>query len=242
MTQAWYQTWFNSPFYHILYKSRDEAEAQKSIDHLLDVLRLPAHARILDLACGKGRHSRYLAGKGFQVTGVDLSERSIQHARQFESEQLEFYVHDMRKSFRINYFDAVFNLFTSFGYFDSEAENNAVLAHAASNLVAGGWMVLDYFNSPYIRGHLMNREVKTVDGIDFHLSKEITGRRVLKTIQFRAGGEDHVFTESVRLYELADFERMFEQNNLKIRFVFGDYQLNPYVRESSRRLIILAKK
>ena len=125
-TKQWYASWFDTPYYHILYKDRDYSEARGFMDNLTDYLNIPECGKILDLACGKGRHSVYLNTLGYHVTGVDLSEQSITHAKQFENENLKFDVHDMSKAYP-DTFDAVFNLFTSFGYFNQESTNIQVL-------------------------------------------------------------------------------------------------------------------
>ena len=124
MDQPWYRNWFNSPYYHKLYFQHDELEAREFIARLTNYLSIPAGARILDVACGRGRHSRILAEKGFFVTGIDLSAESIAYARQFENDHLEFFEHDMRLPFRGNYFDFTFNFFTSFGYFKTRREHD----------------------------------------------------------------------------------------------------------------------
>ncbi|MFS8082300.1 MAG: class I SAM-dependent methyltransferase, partial [Ginsengibacter sp.] len=111
----WFKEWFNSPYYHKLYFNRDKVEAADFINRLVGYLNPPADSKMLDMACGKGRHSIQLASKGFDVTGVDLSEDSILSAKKFENNHLHFFVHDMRLPFWINYFDYGFNFFTSFG-------------------------------------------------------------------------------------------------------------------------------
>src|SRR5436190_18774056 len=103
--KPWFKDWFNSPYYHQLYFNRDEHEASAFINKLIDHLQPPVGSKMLDVACGKGRHSLQLATKGFDVTGIDLSEDSIREALQYESETLHFYQHDMRREFWINYFD-----------------------------------------------------------------------------------------------------------------------------------------
>ena len=120
MEREWFEQWFDTKYYHILYKDRDHEEARRFIDTLIKYLSPVPNSRILDLACGKGRYSVFLADKGFEVTGIDLSVQSIEYARQFENDHLSFYTHDMRLPFRINYFDYVFNFFTSFGYFEED--------------------------------------------------------------------------------------------------------------------------
>src|SRR5215217_3506504 len=125
--KEWYKSWFNSPYYHKLYFERGDGEAQNFIGALMNYFKPAPGSLMLDVACGKGRHSKILAGYGYDVTGFDLSEDSIQYAKQFEQEHLHFYQHDMRLPFWINYFDYAFNFFTSFGYFATRREhNNAV--------------------------------------------------------------------------------------------------------------------
>ena len=80
-TKQWYASWFDTPYYHILYKDRDYTEAQGFMDNLTNYLNIPEGGKILDLACGKGRHSVYLNSLGYDVTGVDLSEKSINHTK-----------------------------------------------------------------------------------------------------------------------------------------------------------------
>src|SRR6185503_17631025 len=122
--QAWYKDWFNSPFYHKLYFERDEKEADAFIKKLIDRLKPAPGSRMLDVACGWGRHSRILASMGFSVIGIDLSPDSIALAHQYENENLSFFVHDMRLPFWGNYFDYAFNFFTSFGYFKTRREHD----------------------------------------------------------------------------------------------------------------------
>ena len=123
----WFTSWFNTPYYHILYKDRNDDDAQLFMRNITEFLQLPKTTHILDLPCGKGRHSVFLNSLGYTVTGGDLSENSINYAKQFANDSsLDFHVHDMRDSFT-NSYDAIFNLFTSFGYFEDDAEDIKVL-------------------------------------------------------------------------------------------------------------------
>lgn len=242
MKKEWFASWFDSPYYHLLYKNHDEREAQTAIDHLLKALQLPPGARVLDLACGKGRHARYLAEKGYEVTGLDISSSSISFARQFEHERLSFFQHDMRKPFRIRYFDAVVNFFTSFGYFDTERDHLLAMQSTAAGLKTGGILLIDFFNAEWVRRRLMPEEVKTVDGIDFHLRRFIEKGQVYKTVEFTASGRAYAFQERVRLFTLADFEALFAASGLQLRQTFGAYTLAPFQADESPRLIMLAAK
>jgi SAM-dependent methyltransferase len=242
MKKEWFASWFDSPYYHTLYKQRDENEAKRVVDNLLTVLRLPPGARVLDLACGKGRHSRHLAEKGFDVTGLDISASSIAFARQFEHEHLTFYQHDMRLPFRINFFDAVLNMFTSFGYFDNDLDHLRSLKNAQRGLKPGGQLLLDYFNAEWVRRNVVRAEVKTVDNIEFHLKKNIRGGYVYKTVDFRTGGRHFEFRERVRLFTLTDFREIFDAAGLQFNAAYGDYEMNPYSPNHSKRLIVSALK
>src|SRR6476620_2033836 len=123
MKKEWFSSWFDTPYYHILYKNRDYSEASLFIDNITRFLDLKPNADCWDLCCGKGRHSIYLNKKGYRVIGTDLSAQSITEANKNANDTLEFYSHDMRHLFRTNYFDAVFNLFTSFGYFETRHDD-----------------------------------------------------------------------------------------------------------------------
>jgi len=242
MQQQWFETWFDSPYYHILYKHRDDTEAQLFMDNLIKYIKPTEDAQILDLACGKGRHSRYLADKDLYVTGVDLSEQSILDARKHEHEQLDFYTHDMRKVFRTNYFDYLINLFTSFGYFESEEENQYVVNAMASNLKENGTLVIDFLNAEKVIQNLVQREIKHIDGIDFVITKEVKNGFINKNINFSDAGKDYSYMESVKALYLKDFEIYFRNAGLKVTSVFGDYQLNSFDANTSDRLIFVCKK
>ncbi|MDX1279344.1 class I SAM-dependent methyltransferase [Oceanihabitans sediminis] len=238
--KEWFASWFDSPFYHILYKDRDYAEAQLFMDNLTNYLNLPEGGKILDLACGKGRHSIYLNSVGFDVTGVDLSENSIAHAKQFENETLHFEVHDMCKPYS-QQFDAVFNLFTSFGYFKNEEDNLKTIEAIKSNLNEYGFGVIDFMNSEYVIDNLVPEDVKVVDGIAFHQKRSVQDGYIIKDISFTVDDEDYSFQERVRGFTLAEFEELFEKAGVYLLDVFGDYKLGKFHANKSERLIMIFK-
>lgn len=239
-TQKWYASWFDSAFYHILYKDRDDTEAQHFMDTLTNYLNLPEDGSILDLACGKGRHSVYLNSLGYNVTGADLSENSINYAKQFENDTLQFEVHDMCQPHK-KQFDAVFNLFTSFGYFEHEADNLNTIMAIHENLNASGFGVIDFLNSDYVINNLVDENIKTVDGIDFHLKRRLEDGYIIKDIAFSTEGEDYNFQERVRAFTLNDFETLFEQAGVHLLDVFGDYKLKQFNKKTSERLVMIFK-
>jgi len=242
MPKKWFQNWFSSPYYHILYHQRNDEEAEFFIDNLCAFLKPAVNSQLLDIACGRGRHSVYLNKKGYDVTGIDLSNASIKFAQQFENENLQFYVHDMRNAFYINYFNIAFNLFTSFGYFETEKDHVNALKAFNKSLKRSGILVLDYFNSEKIVRNLAHQEVKHVDGIDFYITKKVANGKIIKSISFEHKNKDFSFKEEVKAFSKSDFEKMFEKSGFKVLNHFGDYALNPFDEIKSDRLIFICQK
>ncbi len=242
--QAWYQNWFNSPYYHKLYFERDVQEAEEFIKRLIKKLQPSPGSRMLDVGCGKGRHSISLSEMGYAVTGIDISEDSIKHARQFENESLEFYQHDMRLPFRINYYDYLLNFFTSFGYFNTRREHDDTMRTFAGSLRKDGILVIDYLNVHYAEESIIHHEEKKVGDTTFtlrrwhdddHFYKKIIIEDSLLTDQL-------VFTEKVAKFTIGDFTEMLSFQGMQVQEVFGDYNLTRYDLNKSPRLILIAKK
>ena len=236
----WYASWFDSPYYHILYKDRDYEEAQLFMDNITNYLNLPEDAKILDLACGKGRHSVYLNTLGYDVTGADLSEHSITAALKNANGKLHFKVHDMRMPFDEK-FDAVFNLFTSFGYFEDDNDNLKTLIAIRDSLSEYGFAVIDFMNVISVIENLVPEEVKTVEGIDFHIKRYHLDGHIYKEIDFTDKGKIFHFTEKVQALTLEDFENMMEQSGIDLLDIFGDYKLRKFSKKDSERLILIFK-
>ncbi|NTS41694.1 methyltransferase domain-containing protein [Flavisolibacter sp. BT320] len=244
MVNEWYKEWFDSDYYHKLYYNRDEKEAQAFIDRLLQHLQPEPQNRMLDAGCGRGRHSRYLAAKGYDVTGIDLSFRSIHFAQQFESDNLQFYQQDMRLPSWINYFDYAFNFFTSFGYFHTRREHEDAVRSLVANIKPGGTLLFDYLNVHYAEEHLVHNEVKTVEETDYEIHRWHDASHFYKRIVIRdAALQNPVeFTEKVAKLSLGDFTDMLSFYKVQVQEVFGDYNLGAYGVNTSPRLIVVAKK
>lgn len=241
--KEWFGEWFNSPYYHVLYKHRDYEEAQAFIDNLYDYLELNQEHRILDLACGKGRHSIYLNKKGLNVVGLDLSEESINYANQFSNNRLHFEVHDMRIPFAHESYDFIFNLFTSFGYFETKAEHLQAIQSVSEALKPNSTFILDFLNPYTVVHHLIPEEIKVIDDIEFHITKDISDDGyILKDINFEDQGEVFHFQEKVKALRRTDFLEFFKESNLSVVEIFGDYELQPYIAEQSERMIFVVKK
>lgn len=242
--KQWFETWFNTHYYHILYQNRNDAEAQSFINTLLEYLQPSNDAKILDLACGKGRHARFIADKGYDVTGIDLATDSIAFAKKHEHEHLQFQVHDMREPFAENEFDYVFNFFTSFGYFANKNDNFRAIESIAKALRPNGFLVIDFMNVRKVMNTLVRQEQKTLNDIDFHIKRSIDSGFIVKEIKVEDAANEKVayFEERVQALTLVYFKRFFEKYNLKLLKKWGDYELNKFDVRYSNRLIMLVQK
>lgn len=241
---AWFRRWFDSTYYHKLYSHRNEEEAINFIEQLLLHLQPTSESSMIDVGCGIGRHCKYLASKGFDVTGIDLAFSNIREAKKSANGNLRFYRHDMRIPFGNQNFDYVFNFFTSFGYFKGEKEHNLVIGNMSQALKRGGILVLDYINHVYAEKQLVPTEHREIDGICYHITRWADDEHIYKRIAINdpnmPGSFEH--TEKIARFNLDHFSDMFHANGLRIHKVYGDYTLSEFDVQQSPRLILLAKK
>tara|TARA_R110002049_G_scaffold302495_2_gene495421 strand:+ start:5425 stop:6159 length:735 start_codon:yes stop_codon:yes gene_type:complete len=240
--EDWFKEWFDSEYYHILYKSRDKIEAQEFMRRLMEQFNIRPGLKVIDIACGKGRHSTFINSLGFDVTGIDLSPESIAFAKQNETNSLRFQRHDMRDQFKENHFDIALNLFTSFGYFKDDEENQKSINAMASNLKPGGHLVIDFLNVDKVIPTLPNEEFKTIDGITFDINKSLSNGFITKIIDFEDNGDKYHFTEYVKNISKKTFISYLEKADLELIHIFGDYQLGDFDESESDRLILISRK
>lgn len=244
VSRDWFREWFDSPYYHQLYFQHNEAEAAGFITRLLDLLQPPPGSRLLDVACGRGRHARMLAEHPYDVTGIDLAAGSIAFAKQFENDHLKFYQHDMRQLLCANCFDYAFNFFTSFGYFATQRENFNTIHMVSVALQPGGVFLLDYLNVHLAQKHLVPSEQKIIDGVTYDIARSCDGKHFFKKIVISEAKlpQPLEYTERVAVLGPDDFRSLFEPNGLNIGQCYGSYQFEPFDVETSPRLILVAEK
>ncbi len=243
-TSKWYEEWFDRDEYEIVYKHRDDDEARQVIDLIERATKLSAGDRLIDVGCGRGRHAVELAARGYNVTGIDLSKRSIEAARDRARDEhvaVDFQVGDMREPVCDACFDGAVNLFTAFGYFEAEAEHQRAVDAIAASLTDRGWFFQDFLNPAYVRANLVPSDTVSRDGVEIEQHRILEDGRIRKEIILRRNGREHRFSESVHLLELADFRRLYERAGLEIAALFGDYRGGRFT-EASPRLILLSRK
>lgn len=241
-SRYWFEIWFDSPYYNILYQNHDDREAYHFIEKLINYLSPPPGAKMLDLACGNGRHCIFLADKGYEVAGIDLAEKRLQEGKKHERSNLHFYRHDMREPLAVNDFDFVFNFFTSFGYFERAKENQLTVNNVSRCLKKRGIFVIDFMNRDHVVKNLVPEDHFKLEGIDFHIKRYIEDKYVIKDIKITDGEQRHFYREKVKALRLNDFNQYLHRAGFVIKELIGDYQLNAFDPENSARLIIIAEK
>ncbi len=239
-SKEWFDEWFDTTYYHILYSNRDDREAELFLSNLSSFLEMKPGSSVLDLPCGKGRHAVFLNQKGFKVEGADLSANSILEAQKTQADGLSFRMHDIREPYASAKFDYVFNLFTSFGYFDKEEENEQAFATLVSAMTTGGTLVIDFMNTHKAINCMLAEETKTIQGITFTLKRFVRDGFIVKEIAFTDQGKSHFYTERVKELYSTDFSSYIQRFGLKVKAEFGDYTLSPYQELTSDRYIVIA--
>ena len=238
----WFSKWFDSKYYHILYKNRDQKEAENFLKNLSKLNFFKKDSKIIDIACGKGRHSLFLSDLGYHITGVDLSENSIKHAQQFEKKNLKFDVSDMRKTYKKKSFDIALNLFTSFGYFEKEEDDISAIKAMSENLKKDGILIIDFLNSKKVISNLIKTETKEIDGVQFNITRKVEDNFIIKNIEVNHDEENMSFQEKVKALTKENFSKLLTFAGLQIIDTFGNYKLDKFNHQKSDRLIIIAKK
>jgi len=234
----WFVSWFDTDYYHTLYKHRDHSEAQGFMRNIVAFLNIKKEDLLLDLACGKGRHSIFLNSLGYDVIGADLSRNSIKRAKTFENDRLKFLEHDMRDPFKTK-FNAILNLFTSFGFFDNDSEDIAVLQNIKDGLKPGGLAVIDFMNAKKVISNLVKVENQTIDGITFHISRYVEKGFIVKKIKFSADNGEHIYYEKVKNLDLNKIKSYLNTVGFTIKHTFGNYHLEKFDEETADRLILV---
>jgi len=238
---SWYEDWFSSDAYDLVYEHRDLDEAERCIDLIEREVSPHPRAHILDVGCGRGRHALILARRGFDVTGLDLSEHAIQKARERAAEaglDIGFRIGDMREPVGVDVVDGVVNLFTTFGYFEDDDDNLRALRAMTEALRPGGWLVQDFLNVPYVHETLVSHDERTTDdGVTIRQDRAIEDGRINKDITIEHDGTTHRYAESVRLLTLYDLTAMYEAVGLEVEAVYGHYDGRTYTPDTPRCIL-----
>ncbi|MEO8909298.1 MAG: methyltransferase domain-containing protein [Gemmatimonadaceae bacterium] len=235
----WFEEWFGEDYLRI-YQHRDETEAEHVVELIEKFVAGHEIRSVLDLGCGAGRHSKPLCERWWTV-GLDLSPALLRIARR-EMLDAPYVRADMRElPFGADSFDLVVNLFTSFGYFEDDRENQRVLACMGESLRRGGILVIDFLNASQVRTDLVPYDERVENGITIEQTRAISAddRFVEKRIRLRERGKEYI--ERVRLLTAGDLEQMLDAAGFVVDARVGDYGGGTWA-ESSPRTVIFASR
>lgn len=238
---GWFKHWFGTRYYTLLYGHRDEEDARQWVDAILDRWDLPPGSALLDLACGRGRHAAFFAEAGLKVTGLDISESSIQEAKEHVPDA-DFVVHDMREPFRPGTFDAVCCLFTSLGYFDDIADDRAVFRAVHDALKPGGRFVLDFMNTGAVLRDLVAEEHLRKEGVEFAIRRSCDRGVLVKCITVHDGADTHRFVERVQALTPEQLETMALETGFEVEARTDGPDLVPFDPVRSQRFVLWMRK
>ena len=243
MPKPWYKIWFSNKNYPELYGHRDENEARHLINLIQRNVPVPTDSKVLDVCCGAGRHSIEFARRGYDVTGFDLSAYLIGQAKNALSRtnengiKVKFLIRDMKDFNFKNKFDLAINIFSSFGYFEKDAENFRVFNNIHSSLKSGGYFVFDFLNESYTKKNIVPYSEDFINGKKFIQKRYIKDGFLQKDIFI--GGEK--YSERIRLYSPVGIKSALSENGFRILKIFGDYFGSRFAGDKSKRLIIVSR-
>jgi len=251
MTQknsAWYVDFFRSDYLNVYGHMFTEERAEKESAFVARALSLTPGASVLDLCCGQGRHSVQLAKRGVKVTGLDLNAEYLDltsKAAEAAKVKIDTVTGDMREIPFENKFDAIVNMYSSFGYLESEAEDLRVLESAAKALKGGGQLLLDMLNREWaIDNYIQNDWHTGADGTLYVERRDLdlsTSRMHVHFIVVDSkGGRRESIGHIIRLYTLTEMTRLLERVGMRVTLVFGGFDGEEYAI-GTRRMIIVAQ-
>ncbi len=247
-SKEWFRSWFSDKNYLELYRHRNEEDARNLANLIQRSIELKTGAKVLDVCCGAGRHSIEFALRGYDVTGFDLSEYLISQANKNSTAlkekniKVKFLIKDMVKFNFKGSFDAAFNLFTSFAYFEKDEDNFKVIKNVSDSIRKGGYFAFDFINEKNLRETLIPFDRKVYNGNVFTQKRKIENNFIHKSIVIKKAGKELTFEERLKLYDKKTLTEVFQKNRLKVKKCFGDYYGNKFSSENSKRLILIAQK
>lgn len=240
-SRPWYERAFASEYLEV-YRHRSPVQGQQQVNQMLGAGLLPRHGRVLDLCCGAGRHLLPMRASGLQAVGLDLSFTLLQAGGLAGSAVRA----DARAiPFAGALFDAVTNLFSSFGYFPDDDAHHRVLAEVCRVLKPGGRLVIDHMNAEVTVRNLQPESTEQRDGLTLRQKRRYDPalKRVIKDVEYIPEGmPPRGWHESVRLFTPAELDRFLTSAGLRLIARYGELDGAPFHESTSRRQVVLAEK
>lgn len=239
--KPWFHDWFNSAEYLTVYKKRNFDDAKKLIDLIKQNVNLPIGSLALDVACGMGRHSILLRNIGYKVFGVDLSKNLLLKAKENNPIQnpVQFIRGDLNNLPFKRKFNLIVNLFTSFGYFETDEENFQLFTEVSRCLLQNGIFVFDYFNKSFLENNLVEKSEEVIDNLIVKNRRKIVNGRIIKDITIIKNEKKVEFQESVKIYSLDKIILELKNSGFTTEKIFGSYSGDNFKEINSERIILI---
>ena len=246
-TTPWYSSFFGEDYLRIYAPFLPATRTEREVEGIMHLLNLAPRSRILDLCCGHGRHTLLLAQQGYQLIGQDLSKAFLQQAQE-QAEQLNLSIKWVQSDMRVipfeNEFDAIINVFTSFGYFENDREDQKVLQQVYYALKRGGLFLLETVYQPrVVRAFTPHGILRYPDGLTVLEERRIDmvkSRNEVQITMLFPDGQRTEHTQSIRVYTLTELIRMLEVAGLQVQAHYGDLDASPLTLDS--RLVVVSQK
>lgn len=236
--------WFDSPYFDRYSNERVGKALARFLENICSKLQLVSGSPALHVGCGNGSVTRLLERCDIEVTGIDQTPQQISRAIEHSSETMQFFLHDLRLPFWINYFQSAFILDSYFGFYRTEREHYNAVRTVASSLRPGGILVIDYLNVHFEEDNLQYRNDFDIGNVSYQTTNWMDETHFYHkfSIEDEEQQEPLEFIEKKTKLSLGDFNDMLAFHELQVQQVFGDYELGNYDVRKSPRLIIVAKK
>jgi cyclopropane fatty-acyl-phospholipid synthase-like methyltransferase len=240
----WWEGYFDESFVDLYRDFLTPERTAREIAGLREMVPLEPGAEILDVACGWGRHSLALARAGYRVTGMDLSETLLRHARaraEREGVRVEWLRADMREIPYRGRFDAVLSLFSSLGYFLSDEEDLRVLRGARDALRPGGWFVLETMHRDHAVGGYTERDWwETEDGATVWVEREFDAVEGISRewTRWRRRSKSGEKFHELRIRSATEWAVLLRAAGLEPVEWWGDWELAPFVHTSEDLIVV----
>ncbi|GAC1358635.1 MAG: class I SAM-dependent methyltransferase [Ktedonobacteraceae bacterium] len=243
----WYITFFGEDYLRLYSPFLPPQKTAREVKDIVSLLNLPVGSSILDLCCGYGRHAIPLAMQGYLMTGLDLSAVFLQQARTTAGQQgveIRWLQSDMRTIPFVSEFDAIINIFTSFGYLQNEAEDQIVLQQVQKALKPGGSFLLETVHQARVVRTISPHGITRYDDDLIVLEERhidlLTSRNEVRVSLLHPEGKRTEHRQSMRIYTLTELVRMLASAGLQVQAYYGGLEGGPLTLDS--RLVLLARK
>jgi len=241
---SWYKDWFESELYLQIYSHRDEKDAEQLLKLILANIDLKQNADIFDCPCGNGRYSIQLARLGYNIFSMDLSNNLLLNfIKNIKNEELKVRIFrgDILNIPLKKKFDVILNLFTSFGYFDTDEKNFSFFRQSKYLLKKNGRIVFDYLNPEFVMRNIISEEKQSFGGKEIFIRRRIEDDFVIKEIKFVDSDGSHNYFEKVKLYSHNSLENHFDKIGFRVENTFGNYSGEVFDNQQSNRIIMILK-